>query len=149
MIELVNFDLSYLELSGRWLVDSEIKAMTAATEFTKKQQYDFFYSLDKRTDYIIFGVQLGAIKIGATGFKNICLDSAEYWGYIGEKEYWGMGYGYRMLSLMIDKARSMGLKFITLKVRQDNLRAISVYIKAGFYTVRSVDDFFSMKKDLL
>jgi len=52
---------------------------------------------------------------------------------IGEKEYWGKGYGTEALSLLLDYAFSeMNLHRVSLGVFAFNLKAISLYKKIGF-----------------
>lgn len=52
---------------------------------------------------------------------------------IGDKEYWGKGYGTEALSLLLDYAFSeMNLHRVSLQVFAFNLKAISMYRKIGF-----------------
>jgi aminoglycoside 6'-N-acetyltransferase len=52
---------------------------------------------------------------------------------IGEKEFWGKGYGPRSIMLLIGKARRLGIENIYLEVRPANTRAIRVYERCGFH----------------
>ena len=47
-------------------------------------------------------------------------------------EYRGQGIGERLLAACVAKARGDGMVRISLHVRSDNARAISLYTKAGF-----------------
>ncbi|MFZ2726473.1 MAG: GNAT family N-acetyltransferase [Methylococcaceae bacterium] len=148
MLELVDYDIEFLKLSWKWLNDEEIKQLTMTPNFTKEQQVEFFNSLARRKDYLIYGISFNNNKIGACGLKNIDNEQAEYWGYIGEKEYWGQGIGKRILEIMIKKTLDMQLKYIFLKVKFDNTRAINLYKKTGFVIKEDIGDYLVMSKDI-
>lgn len=132
-VTLVPFDIACLEKSWRWLSDREIAELTMTPAFTREEQWQFFASLPKRDDYLIWGVSLGDIGvIGAAGLKNHRGRLAEYWGYIGEREYWGKGIGRHMIAAVEGKARTLGFSELDLKVGAGNKRAISLYRKVGF-----------------
>ncbi|HGY3366770.1 GNAT family N-acetyltransferase [Citrobacter freundii] len=139
MLKLVEYDESFLVLSWLWLKDPEISALTMTPEFTKEEQLIFFRSLEKRKDYFIRGITYQNEKIGAVGIKNINQDKGEYWGYIGEKKYWGQGLGKEIMEKILSEARLLGLKKLYLQVDSNNQRAINLYKREGF-EVSSVDD---------
>lgn len=139
MLKFVEYDESFLGLSWLWLKDPEISALTMTPEFTKNEQLIFFRSLEKRKDYFIRGVIYQNKKIGAVGIKNINQDKGEYWGYIGEKKYWGQGLGKEIMEKIFSEARLLGLKKLYLQVSSNNQRAINLYKREGF-EVSSVDD---------
>ncbi|NTV25363.1 MAG: GNAT family N-acetyltransferase [Chlorobiaceae bacterium] len=131
---LEEYTSDYLELSWDWLNDPEIKQLMLAPDFTKEQQWAFFDSLRDRRDYWIRGFSCDSMPVGAAGLKNISPEKqeAEYWGYIGDKRYWGQGGGKQMLRMVLEEARRRGLKRIYLHVWKENHVAISFYIKSGF-----------------
>lgn len=51
---------------------------------------------------------------------------------IGEKKYWGKGYGSKTIQILVNKAKRIGISKIFLEVRPHNLRAIKAYEKCGF-----------------
>lgn len=57
---------------------------------------------------------------------------------IGEKQYWGKGYGHRSIKLLIKKSRLLGISKIYLEVRPTNLRAISAYGYCSFQKIKTV-----------
>lgn len=134
MTFLVNYDLAFLEKSWEWLNDPEIKELTLTPDFSKEDQLNFYNSLPQKKDYWIKGITENNTPIGAMGLKNIDTgeSSAEYWGYIGEKEYWGKGIGKFILKEAIIKARELNLKKIYLKVNRKNIIAKNLYLKMGF-----------------
>ena len=56
---------------------------------------------------------------------------------IGEKEYWGKGYGTKAIKQLIKKFKPNKSK-ICLEVRPDNLRAIKSYKKCGFKEIKII-----------
>jgi RimJ/RimL family protein N-acetyltransferase len=132
MIALVDYDLVFLEKSWFWLNDPEIKSLTMTPSFTKKDQQVFFESLPDKKDYWIKGVTYNNVPVGAMGLKHITKKDAEYWGYIGEKEYWGKGIGSFMLDQAINKAVEQELENIHLRVTKNNKKARDLYIHKGF-----------------
>jgi diamine N-acetyltransferase len=59
--------------------------------------------------------------------------SAELGILIGEKEYWGQGYGTETLRLLVKHAfETLNLHRVWLRVYETNPRAIRAYEKAGF-----------------
>ena len=53
-------------------------------------------------------------------------------GIVVAKDYWGQGIGGALLNKVIDHARSTGMKKLSLKVLDDNERAVTLYEKLGF-----------------
>jgi RimJ/RimL family protein N-acetyltransferase len=139
-IEFVEFDLSFLEKSFKWLSDPNIQYLTMTPNFTKETQLKWFNSLTYRINYKIWGVKYNNIPIGACGLKNIMSGKGEYWGYIGDREYWGKGIGMEMISYVEDHARTLFLIYIYLHVLVDNLRAQKLYTKMGYQTNEKIDD---------
>ena len=129
------FDERFLERSWQWLQDAEIKRLTMTPEFTRDQQRRWFERLPEMKDYMIWGLLCDGAPIGAVGLKHITGGDAEYWGYIGERDYWGAGLGGEMMRFIFDKARALGLRELYLTVHSDNGRAVGLYTKAGFQTV--------------
>src|SRR5262249_2264098 len=129
------FDERFLEKSWEWLRDPELKSLTMTPDFTREEQREWFSTLPGRTDYLIWGLSCEGTAIGAAGVKNITKASAEYWGYIAERQFWGTGLGREMMSFVIGHARKLGLGELHLKVHQENVRAIQLYSKVGFTAV--------------
>lgn len=57
---------------------------------------------------------------------------------IGEKKYWGKGYGSGAIKLLIRKAKRLGIFKIYLEVRPTNIRAIRAYEHCGFQKIKTV-----------
>lgn len=130
-LQAVAYSEPYLEHSWLWLNDSEIKELTFTPDFDKNSQLAWFNSLKDKLNYQIWGIEYDNIPIGVFGIKNISEVDGEYWGYIGEKQYWGKGISQWMLdrSIEFSKRRKIDLY---LYVKEDNIRAIRAYEKKGF-----------------
>ncbi|HHF9498441.1 TPA: GNAT family N-acetyltransferase, partial [Escherichia coli] len=109
MLKLVEYDRTFLDLSMKWLSDPEIASLVMVPSFTKVQQECFFNSLPTRENYYIKGLIYNGYPIGAAGIKNIYKEKGEYWGYIGEKQFWGKGIGKDIIRLIINNAKILGL----------------------------------------
>lgn len=73
---------------------------------------------------------IGVVSLILIDYKN---RNAECIIDIGEKEYWGKGYGSEGLKLLLDYAfYEMNLHRVSLKVFSFNDRAIHLYKKIGF-----------------
>jgi RimJ/RimL family protein N-acetyltransferase len=140
----------YLAKSWGWLNDPEICYLTDTRNFTKEEQLAWYQSLKNRKDYLVWGISINKIKIGVVGLKHITETSAEFFMYIGVKEYWGKGFGKQIMSFAQQYAHDiLHLKELTLKVLHDNIRAIRLYENFGFLPEEKESDFIYMRKKML
>lgn len=141
MPSLTKYDEAFLKKSWDWLNDPEIRSLTLTPEFSKEAQSAFFKSIPNRIDYWIKGIAEDGMPIGAMGLKKIDFSArtAEYWGYIGEREYWGRGIGKFILGEAIQHAKTLKLNSIYLIVAKNNVRAKALYKKLGFELESEVD----------
>lgn len=71
--------------------------------------------------------------IGSCSLYNITSVEAQLGIRIGDKEYWGKGYGEDAINILIDYCFSTkSIERIWLKVLPQNIRAIRCYEKCGF-----------------
>lgn len=131
-VSFVEFDEAFLALSAKWLNDEEVKRLTNTPDFTKDSQEKWFNGLKNKSDYFIWGILAEATLIGVCGLKNVTNVDCEYWGYIGEKSYWGKGIGLIVMKALEENAIQIGLKSIWLQVIKSNKRAYNLYAKAGY-----------------
>lgn len=148
MITFVEFNLYFLNESWRWMQDEELLYLINAVQVTIEKQSLWFQHLQNREDYEIYGVMYDKIPIGVCGLKHITKYDGEYFGYIGEKEYWGKGIGKDLVGHIEDIARKKGLKSIYLNVRHDNHRALRLYEKMHYQMVSRIENIIKMKKIL-
>jgi RimJ/RimL family protein N-acetyltransferase len=144
-IKFTEYNKDFLAQSWKWLNDDEVKALTMTPVFTKEQQELFFASLPERTNYFIKGILYNDSPIGACGLKNITEQDGEYWGYIGEKKYWGKGIGKEIMKYIINIAHEKQLKSIYLSVADNNIRAYKLYVKCGFTEEKRENGIITMK----
>lgn len=147
-VTLSTFDAVFRDASWHWLQEEELRNLIDAPAITKEQQHNWFETLPQRADYCIWGVLFDGKPIGVTGIKNIQGTTGEYWGYIGDKNSWGRGIGKEMIELVIEAAKSMHLKELTLKVLKTNERAIRLYSKVGFVITDAGNTHLKMHKIL-
>ena len=147
-VTLVPFDAVFLEISWKWLQDEELRKLVDAPMHTKAQQRSWYKNLSQRPDYHIWGVLYNNEPVGVTGIKNVQNNTGEYWGYIGDKVYWGKGIGNTMIQLTIAAAQTLKLKQLTLKVLRTNHRAIQLYFKNGFVQTQANTIHLIMEKAL-
>lgn len=144
-LSFVEFDEKFLIKSWEWINDPEIKSLIDATNITRTEQYDWFIKLDKKKNYLIWGILYKDKEIGVVGLKIIDKNIGEFWGYIGEKEYWGRGFGSIMLDFIKRQSIKEELNILRLKVLKQNSRAIRSYIKNGFKNVSIDDKWYHMR----
>jgi RimJ/RimL family protein N-acetyltransferase len=140
------FSTIFLEKSMHWLSDPEIKHLTNSPSISKDEQIKWFKTLKDKDDYKIWGISCEQIPIGACGLKNIKNFDAEYWGYIGDKKYWGKGIGHQILDRMEQEAKNLSIKSLWLKVQKDNERAIRAYLKMNYSIEKDDNNSYTMRK---
>lgn len=150
-LQIVDYTESILEKSWNWLNDPEIKHLTSTPDFSKEDQQKWFSGLENNTKYWVKGIQYNNKTIGVAGLKKIDTDNktAEYFGYIGEKEYWGKGLSSDLFTLIFTIAKNQfDLKSLYLNVIPENIRAIKAYEKAGFTISENTDSNVMMSINL-
>ena len=148
-LRLVEYDRIYFELSKKWLSDEELIHLTHTNALiSEEERLAWFESLPQRVDYLIWGVEYEGQPIGAGGLKHIADKKAEYWGYIGEKNYWGKGLGKVLMGEIVKKAKELELTTICLRVRKYNPRAYSMYLKYGFTVDNETEEVYCMSLDI-
>jgi RimJ/RimL family protein N-acetyltransferase len=128
------YDRRFMLKSREWFADEELRALTATPVVSPEAQEKWFASLPK-PGYHIWGSLVDGEPIGAFGLKNEADGQAEYWAYIGDKNYWGKGIGRYMLEAGLEEGRRLGLKKVYIYVLPDNMRTINLHTKLGFVQV--------------
>lgn len=148
-VVLVPFDRDFLERSFLWLNDPEIRFLTDTPVVARDAQEAWFVGLPSRKDYVVWGIRADGEPVGVCGIKHICGEEGEFFGYLGEKAYWGRGVGTRMMALTEEKARERGLKRLRLTVLNENERALGLYGKCGYRGDRSDEKYTYMSKTVM
>lgn len=104
--------------------------------FTEEQQKNFIKNIMDRENYLyIVGIIDGEI-VATLSYISSNRRRVMHRGELGIgviKEYWGIGVGTSLMDYFFKWANSKSfVKKIDLEVREDNLRAINLYIKYGF-----------------
>lgn len=149
-LKLLEFNHTFLALSNKWLNDEEVKKLTLTPDISEMEQRKWFGTLKNRDDYYVFGVLYDGIPIGAAGLKHIDYVNsvAEYFGYIGEKDFWGRGIGAEMEQSVEMIAKEKGIKKIYLHVAEYNIRAIKLYKKMNYVEDSQTGILIKMEKEL-
>lgn len=75
--------------------------------------------------------ELGGEVIGYAGMSWL-LDEGHITTLAVDREHRRQGIGSMLLEKLIDRARSLGLRYLTLEVRESNIPAQKLYHKYGF-----------------
>jgi diamine N-acetyltransferase len=123
-----------------WFSDPEVRRhLLVYLPFSLAQEERWFEGLQERLERqeevllaieTADGVHIGNVGLHAIDWKN---RNAELGIAIGEKAYWGQGYGADAIRTLLGLAfREMNLHRIFLRVDADNVRGIHCYEKDGF-----------------
>ena len=124
--------LNDVEVIENLQLSSSIISVEGEREFLKKLAQEHNYGIiDLKTNHLLGNV--GFIDI------NHLHRTAEIGIFIGDKRYWGKGYGQEALSLLLDYAfKKINLHSILLRVYDFNQRAIACYEKVGFKRIGEI-----------
>ncbi len=124
----------------RWFNDPEVRQYLLMYEpMSKVKEEKWFESgLERRNDFL-YAVEARVdgqwVHIGNVGLHNVDWKNrtAIFGIVLGEKEYWGQGFGTDATRTMLKFAfREANLHRVELEVFDDNPRAMRCYEKAGF-----------------
>jgi RimJ/RimL family protein N-acetyltransferase len=121
----------------RWFNDPEVRDfLTVYRPFSTAEEEKWFEGQLEDKDSELFaietadGVHIGNIGLHDTNWQH---RHVELGIVIGEKEYWGQGYGSDAIRTALRFAfQEMNLHRVSLRVRDDNARGIRAYEKCGF-----------------
>ena len=128
-----------LPLFVRWLNDTEVtRYLTLYWPLSMAEEEQWFENLLKRENDRVFVIETEEGKpIGNMGLHNIDWKNrkAVLGIFIGEKDYWGKGYGTDAIKTLLRFAfEELNLNRVELRVFEFNTRAIRCYEKCGFVT---------------
>jgi len=124
-------DKSYF---AKWWRDKELLKLTSGIlKLISDKEIEKYFSimLKSKNDYH-FMILLDKKVIGHIVLAKRKNNWYETQIVIGEKQYWGRGYGIKAIKLLLKKAGKMKFSKIYLEVRPTNIRAIRAYEKCGF-----------------
>ncbi len=125
------------ELLAKWNRDSEFSRLLnddAAYMWTPKQVKEWFEKEQKNYDFIIRTL-IDDQPIGFIDLSGFNWSARHAWVGVGlgEREFWGKGYGTEAMQILLRFAfEEINLNRINLTVFEYNLRAQKSYLKCGF-----------------
>jgi len=134
-IKLRKLKRSDIKYFAKWWRDKSLLKLTSGilktiSDQEVKKYFDKMLN-DKRGQHYL--ILLGNKKtIGHIAFHEKKDKIYETQIVIGEKKYWGKGYGTAAIKLALKKNKRYKHKKVYLEVRPDNFRAIAAYKKCGF-----------------
>ncbi|MBC5636250.1 GNAT family N-acetyltransferase [Ornithinibacillus sp. BX22] len=139
-VKLRKMEVEDIELYHTWRNDMEVMISTnpALDVYSLQETKEFVEGnivMPHSSKSYIIEDRESTKAIGITSLINIDLKNrnAECIIDIGEKDYWGKGYGKEALTLLLDYAfLEMNLHRVSLKVFSFNERAIHLYRNIGF-----------------
>lgn len=140
LVELKALDKANINTYMRWFQDADVVGLTwaqTAAPVTKEQEEAWFESVSKAKNSHVFAIHALADNrlIGNCGLEEIDPKnrSAIFGIVIGEKDYWGRGYGTDATRTLLRFAfDELNLHRVELHVFAFNERAVKAYQKAGF-----------------
>ena len=138
IVSLRKIKLSDKKYFARWWRDKELLRLTSGIlKLISDKEVEKYFSvmIGSTTDYH-FMILVDKKVIGHIALAKRRNNWYETQIVIGEKQYWGKGYGTKAIKLLIKKAKKLGISKIYLEVRPTNNRAIAAYENAGFVKMR-------------
>lgn len=123
---------------SKWWRDEELIKLTSGIlkPLSNKEVEEYFSALYKNKRNRHFIITLNQKAIGHISLVERKNNWHETQIIIGEKRYWGKGYGTKAIQSLIKRAKRFKISKIYLEVRPNNIRAINAYEKCGFYKIR-------------
>lgn len=139
-VQLAAVQREYLPKYVEWLNDWEVARFLMPgipLPLNLEREIAWFESLSQDKENIVLAILTRADKqlIGNCGLHRIDLKnrSATYGIFIGDKNYWGKGYGTDATRVLLEFAfEELGLNRVELWVYAFNTRAQRAYEKVGF-----------------
>lgn len=138
---LLPFDEKYCDTVRKWVNQPDVRAGTGTKGPVSDTEHSRWYlklMADSARCAFVIGchVDQNATPVGLIGLNNINMQSrsAEYWIYIGDTSNRRHGFASDATFLLLEFAfDSLGLHRVYLQVMEDNLPAMNLYRKLGFY----------------
>jgi len=123
----------------QWLNDYEVTKFTESGQVpnTPETMRNYFQQVIRNSSNVALAIvdkqtdqHVGNAKLGPINWIHRC---AEFGILIGEKDFWGKGYGTEATVLLLAYAfRRLNLHKVILGVCADHLAAVHAYQRAGF-----------------
>jgi RimJ/RimL family protein N-acetyltransferase len=122
----------------RWFNDPEVRywlTISDSPDLTMEKEWEWFEGLRADTARVVWCIEAEGKPVGTLGLHEIdeTHGRATLGIAIGEKEYWGRGYGREAIGRALAYGfGELELRRIDLNVDQDNERGIRCYEACGF-----------------
>ncbi|MEK7549052.1 MAG: GNAT family N-acetyltransferase [Patescibacteria group bacterium] len=125
---------------ARWWRNKELLKLTSGIlqRVSDKEVDKYFQVILYGNDHYDFMVTLNKEVIGHISLVKRKDNWHETQIVIGEKKYWGKGYGSKAICILIKKAKRLWISKIYLEVRPSNIRAIRAYESCGFKKIKTI-----------
>ncbi|MGB9609233.1 MAG: GNAT family N-acetyltransferase [Minisyncoccia bacterium] len=136
-ISLRKIKLSDKKYFAKWWRDKDLLKLTSGVlnPISDKKVEEYFLAMIKTVTDYHFMILFNKKVIGHIALVKRKGSWYETQIVIGEKQYWGKGYGTKAIQLLLKKAKKLGISKIYLEVRPNNTRAITAYEKSGFVKI--------------
>jgi len=140
VILLRKIKLSDRNCFAKWWRDKELLKLTSGILklISDKEVGKYFLAILRSKNDYNFIIIIDKKVIGHISLVKRKNNWYETQIVIGEKKYWGKGYGPKAISSLIKKAKRLGISKIYLEVRPDNIRAIKSYENCGFQKIKTI-----------
>ena len=139
---------SMMERLGRWRKENEKWYLSQFPISPRRTKLWFVYHVTAQPDRLLFIISKNGKYIGHVGlFRfDFLRDCAEIDNVLrGEKEFKGI-MGISILAVMRWGEQNLDIKEYSLKVLSDNTRAVRLYEKLGFKTVKKIPLYYEDSK---
>jgi RimJ/RimL family protein N-acetyltransferase len=128
-----------LEACLRWINDPEVTPfLKSFLPVTEKSEEEWFDSIGKSQTNIVLGIEtlsdhvfIGIMSLNRINFKD---GVATTGAVIGEKEYWGKGYGKDAKMTLLDYAFNvLNLRKICSSAKAFNERSLRYNLRCGYH----------------
>lgn len=128
------------EYFARWWRDNDLLKLTSGVlkPISNKEVNKYFQNILKSKRDFHFLITVNGETLGHTSLAKRRNNWYETQIIIGEKKYWGRGYGSEAIKLLIRKVKRFKIYKIYLEVRPTNIRAIRAYERCSFQKVKTV-----------
>ena len=137
--------------SVKWRNDPEVFKYTGNTysqEITIESEIEWIRKVISKPNDYRCAILADDVYVGNIYLTDITNEKADYHIFIGEKDYWGKGVAREASQLILEYAFShLQLKWVELRVKKQNNRAIALYIALGFKSFKDEGDWIRMAKN--
>jgi RimJ/RimL family protein N-acetyltransferase len=138
MVQLRPVLVDDVKYFATWWRDDSLIVLTSGNhaELSNNQLEKYFREILEQRNRIDCMIEVGGETVGHVNAQERTEDWYELQIVIGNKEYWGKGYGPAAILLFLQRLSARGIQKVYLEVRPENVRAIHAYEKCGFREVR-------------